>query len=336
MAPGISSRAKRLIPWVGAALLLTYIGLTTHWESAWQAIKQADFLPILSIVAIGTLITFAVDTLGVMLAVRQFVAKVTWRQTLPVKATSYLLNVINYNAALVGMAWYFKRIRDVSFWRAFGCLFVLNFMDILALAVLAAVGLLLNMGSDALDPVAVGLAWTFVLGAAAGFPLMIFTIQLGLRIPILSTIAKWQMLAPFREFRWRALPTLLASRLALLLGYFTIQFCFFPQFGVHVPFAVMFFYFPLGTLVQAIPIAPSGLGTMHAFNRFAYSAYVDPGLGASDGVLDACTTSQIILGLLVRVVVAWAFMGKFSKEVIQQASQGAEAPEELPAGDGRR
>ncbi len=320
---GVWPLFKRILPWFGAAALLGYIGYTTSWESAWQALKHADPVPVALILLIGTLGTFCIDTLGVSVTVSRFVSPVSWRQALPVKATSYMLNVINYNAALVGMAWYFQRIRDVSFWRALGSLFVLNVMDILALAVLIAAGLLLNLSELGLQPVAVGTAWGILAGVGLGFPLFIVTLQKGLKIPILTRIATLQLLAPFRDFRWSMLPGLMAPRLALLLGYLTIQFFFLPQFGIHVPVRVLLFYFPLGTFVQAVPIAPSGLGTMHAFNRWAYHDYVDAGLGDPDGVLDACTTAMIVVGLLVRVVVAWAFLGRFSKEVIRQASESA-------------
>lgn len=318
---GIWQKVKRLLPWFGAAVLLGYIGWTTSWESAWQALQHADVIPVTLILLIGTLTAFCIDTLGVSITVSRFISRVTWRQALPVKATSYMLNVLNYNAALVGMAWYFQRIREVSFWKVLGSLFVLNVMDIVALAVLLSVGVVVNGGLSEMDPLARATAWGIIGGVGIGFPLFIVTLQKGLQIPILTRIANMQILAPFRDFRWRMLPLLLLPRLALLGSYMAVQYALFPQFGVDLPIRALLLYFPLSTFVQAIPIAPSGLGTIHAFNRWAYHDFVKPGMGDPDGVLDACTTTMIVVALVFRVAVAWAFLGRFSKEVIKQASQ---------------
>lgn len=324
-AVGLWPRVRQLLPWAGATVLLGYIGWTTSWESAWVALKHADVIPVTLILLGGTLLSFSVDTLGVSITVSRFIGRVTWRQALPVKATSYMLNVLNYNAALVGMAWYFQRIREVSFWRVLGSLFVLNVMDIVALALLLAVGIAVNGGLSGIDPLARATAWGILGGVGVGFPLFVVTLQKGLQIPILTRLAHMQILAPFRDFRWSMLPVLLLPRLALLMSYMAVQFALFPEFGVAIPLRALLVYFPLSTFVQAIPIAPSGLGTIHAFNRWAYHDFVQPGMGDPDGVLDACTTTLIVVALVFRVAVAWAFLGRFSKEVIQQASR-ANAP----------
>ena len=315
---------KRLLPWMAAAGLLVYIGLTTCWDSALEALSRAEPLPVVATIVVGILAAFMTDTMGVSLVVSRLAASVSWRQALPVKATSYMLNVINYNAALVGMAWYVKRIRDVSFWRVLGALFVLNVMDLVALGLIAGAGLLANVGNAGIEPAARVLGYLALAGAIVGFPLVLVTIRRGLRVPLLSRVASWQIFAPLRDFEWKMLPLFLGVRIALLMIYLMVQYTFFPLFGVEVPFAVMLFYFPLGTFVQAVPIAPSGLGTMHAFNRWLYSDYVVAGMGDPSGVLDACTTALIVLGLGMRLLVAWAFLGRFSKDVIRQASAGVE------------
>ena len=102
---------KRVLPWVGSGVLVTYMVMTTDLQGVADALESVNPLHLGVLMVVGTLVAFFCDTIGVAMSFRAFLAPVTFRETIPIKATSYLLNVLNYNAALAGMALYISRSR---------------------------------------------------------------------------------------------------------------------------------------------------------------------------------------------------------------------------------
>lgn len=321
---GGGSRWKKFLPWVGTAVILVYLGTTTDLRTVTDALADINIWAVLALGFGGTLVTFLTDSYCVKLAFSRFVCPVTYREALPIKATSYFLNILNYNLALVGMAFYLQRSKQAPFWKSLGSMFFLNVMDILGLCVLLAIGLLATWGTDTLATATQLVAWAMVAGGVCGFTLLVAMCKLNLRIPVLSRILKLEMLTPFSELNALIVVQFVALRILFLLQYLAAQYVFLRLFGVEIPVIRLLVYQPLLTFVQIIPISISGLGTTQVVMRHFYSPYVSAGPRYPSGIIDAFSTTSIFAFLFFRLLVAYFFLGDFSREVIKQAGKRTE------------
>jgi len=304
---------------MGTAALLCYLGWTTDIPTVLAAFSDVNLPLVLGVALVGTATTFATDSLCVSLAFSRFVSPLCYREALPVKATSYFLNILNYNAALVGMALYVKRSKGAPFWKALGSLFFLNVTDILALCTTLAIGLVVTTGTDTLAPATLGVAWLIVVGGLCGGALGLLMLRLNIKIPVLTRIMKADVLAPLTQVKATQLLGFVGLRIFFLLQYFVCQYAFLPLFGITVPFARLLVYLPILTFIQIVPISISGLGTVQLVMRHFLSGYVAVAAAEPFAVVDACSTAAIFGFLLFRVLLAYAFLGKLSREVIAQA-----------------
>jgi uncharacterized membrane protein YbhN (UPF0104 family) len=321
---GGSAKWKKFLPWLGTALILIYLVTTTDLHTVTSALADINIWAVLALGFGGTLVTFFTDSYCVKLAFSRFVCPITYREALPIKATSYFLNILNYNLALVGMAFYLQRSKQAPFWKSLGSMFFLNVMDILGLCVLLTIGLLATWGTDTLTTATQLIAWVMVAGGVFGFALLVAMCKLNLRIPVLSRVLKLEMLAPFSELNVVLVLQFVALRILFLMQYLAAQYLFLRLFGVEIPVVRLLVYQPLLTFVQIIPISISGLGTTQVVMRHFYSPYVTAGTRHPAGIIDAFSTTSIFAFLFFRLLVAYLFLGDFSREVIKHAGQAEE------------
>ncbi len=321
------AHVKRLLPWLGTGILLAYMATTTDLETIGHSLADVNIVAVLLLASVGTLATFLIDSFCVARVFTRFVCKVSYREALPIKATSYFLNILNYNLALVGMAFYLQRSRQAPFWSSLGSLFFLNVMDILTLCVLLVVGLMATQGTGVLDGSTEVVAWFMAAGGFGGFALVVLMLKLDLKIPVVSRLLKLQMLAPLADLNVGTVFYFLGLRMCLLLTYLGSQYILLQLFAIDVPLLRLVVYNSLITFVQIVPISVAGLGTVQVVMRHFYAPFVVRATGQAAAVVDAYSTTSIFSFVIFRVIVAYFFLGEFSREVIRDAEHAA------PAGD---
>jgi uncharacterized membrane protein YbhN (UPF0104 family) len=325
------ARLKRLLPWLGTGVLLAYMATTTDLKTIGNSLAEVNIVAVILLAALGTLATFLIDSYCVAKAFSRFVCKVSYREALPIKATSYFLNILNYNLALVGMAFYLKKSRQAPFWNSLGSLFFLNVMDILTLCVLLCIGLAATQGTGVLDTATEVVAWLMAAGGFGGFALVVLMLKLDLRVPFVSKLLRLQMLAPLADLDFITVIHFLGLRAALLLTYLGSQYILLQLFGIDVPLLSLVVYNSLITFVQIIPISVAGLGTVQVVMRHFYAPYVVQATKQAAAVVDAYSTTSIFSFVLFRVVVAYFFLGEFSREIIRDAEHAAPGDVEDPS-----
>jgi uncharacterized membrane protein YbhN (UPF0104 family) len=353
---------KRILPWVVSLGLLAYLGWTTDLPRVWDAFQRVPALPFALLAVGGTLVAFLWDTLCVTVVFRRFNAPVGFREMLPLKGASYLLNIINYNAAMGGMALYLRRVRGVSFLESASSLLFMNVLDVFLLCALIGVGLLVSgdAAGAALSPVArEGLAWV-----VAVFGLLLDW-NAGLDFLVLGRLRSWRIFHAFRLARLADWAWLAALRLPMVLLYVTISWLYAGLFGIDVPFASMVLLQPIVIFVGTVPITIAGLGTTQVVMRAVYGPFASylaagaaaapaavalaaplaavPGAGTAalatgaglsvaaaqyfdpTPLVDAFSTGAIFSVVLVRLTIGYAFLARVSREL--RAGAGARAGE---------
>jgi uncharacterized membrane protein YbhN (UPF0104 family) len=313
------ARARQVLPFVGMALLLAYFLSSTDLPAVWKALQTADITRF-SLVVVGvTLAVWVYDSLCLVWLVRRTLGHRgkpgggTFAEIAPVKAVSYVLNIVNYHAASLGMAFLVGRRKGVPFLEAAGAFAVLSYLDLLAVAGMAVLGLLV-------DPTVVsanhGLHEWIQAVAATLFALAVLSLvllQSGWQVPWLVRLRQVSVLRPLSALGPTAMLQGLLLRVGLVLAYTVATVLIMQAFGMQPQWGRMLVAMPILTVVGTVPISVSGIGTTQVLMRVLYAPFVVS--GAPGPVIDAFSSAMIVGYIVVRVVLAAPFLRKITAEL---------------------
>ncbi len=318
--PSRLQRLRRVVPFAGAGLLLAYFAWTADLSAAAAAVGQADIALVVAVLLLGTGVTWIFDSLclvwliEVTLGGRGRPGGAGLREMAPLKAASYVLNIINYNAATLGMAWVVSRRKAVGFIESAAALAVLSYLDLVALAGLVVAGLIVAPETFAGHAdIQQAMTWTAAsIFAVAVVLLLLLQSRLSLgpleRLRSLSIVRPLAALSPSRMLVGVAL------RAAFVMCYVVIHYWMMRAFGMSPTWGSLLVIVPVLTVVGVVPISVSGIGTTQVLARTLYAAFVTDGRPA-DPVIDAWSTLTIFGFILVRVLLALPFLSRIQDEV---------------------
>jgi hypothetical protein len=206
-----------------------------------------------------------VDSFVVQQAVTWFNVPVAYRDILPVRATAYILALVNSLLGQGGVAVYLHRRHALPFWEITGTMLFLSFVEIYQLALYSFVGAAAAGELGARAPVAV----YAVLAVYLVLHLWYFSRPRGGRLGELRVLATFHRARPSHYLR------LLAYKTPNLLAAVTVHWLALPLFGMHVPFLVLLTYLPLVFFFAALPIAAAHLGPSQLAWLYFFGPWVD-------------------------------------------------------------
>ena len=115
-----TSKVRRILPVVGTIVLIGYLVWSTDLDAASAAFARADLVATMVTLVSFTLVIWLFDSaclvwlIDVTLGHRGEQRPMLLRQIAAIKAASYILNIINYNAATIGMGWLVSRRKKVG------------------------------------------------------------------------------------------------------------------------------------------------------------------------------------------------------------------------------
>lgn len=214
---------------------------------------------------------FLVDAFVVERAVSWFNVPVAYRDVLPVRATTYILSLLNTQLGQGGIALYLHRRHAIPFWQVTGTVLLLSFVEVYQLALYSFLGALASGEIGRSVPVAV----YAVLAAYLAAHLWYFSRPRGGRL------GRLPVLTAFRHARPAHYARLLLLKTPNLLAAVTVHWLALPLFGMHVPFTMLLTYLPIVFFAAALPIAAAHLGpSQAAWVYFFRGAAPEPGLVA--------------------------------------------------------
>jgi hypothetical protein len=159
--------AKRLIPWVITigcfAFLYTRIagpaeaqGLSVVGYLA-SVFASVNWLAWLALMIPYSLLFFAIDSLIVWRVINWFDAQVKYVDILPVRASTYILSILNEQVGKGAMAYYLNRREGVPGWKVVSSMLFIMVCELLYLCAWANIGVALQW--DSLPAVFHGLPW---------------------------------------------------------------------------------------------------------------------------------------------------------------------------------
>jgi hypothetical protein len=187
----------------------------------------------------------AVDAAVVRQAVTWFNVPVRYADVFPIRATTYILTLLNTQLGQGGLAVFLHKRYGLPFWQITGTVLVLMLVEMYQLALYSFVGATLTgeLG-HAVSP------WPYaVLAAYLVFHLWFFS------KPRSGRIGSAQVLQTFYRARPRQYLVLLVMKTPNLLAAVTVYWLALSFFGVTLPFTAILTFLPLIFFFSAMPAA---------------------------------------------------------------------------------
>jgi uncharacterized membrane protein YbhN (UPF0104 family) len=324
MATSTRDRIRQIVPLVGTVLLLSYLGYTTDFAKLRDALAHADLGQYAVVLCTGAIVAWLYDTACVTWLVAQTLGDqgkpLKLRELLPVKAASYAINAVSYPLATLAISWAVARRKKVAFLEATGALAVLAYLDVLALGGMVAAGLLLAPEVIASQPELqrpVQIATLLILGGGvAGIAL----VQSKWPWPMLQRLQQLQLLRPIVHMAPGKLLLGFILRVGLLLIYAATNFMIMRSFGMEPQWGRLLVVMPFLTVLGALPLSVSGLGTTQIPMRQFYAPFITDGRPAAP-VIDAFSSAMILGYMVVRLVLALPFLRGILQELREKKAE---------------
>ncbi len=218
----------------------------------WEALAGANLVPYLAIMLPYSVLYLLVDTFCVTRVINWFNCRVAYADILPIRATTYLLTLLNSPLGQGGIAVYLNRRDGIPFLEVASSVLFLMFVEVYQLTVFSSLGV--AFAGRAFDQ---PFAMVYVVLYAYLALHLVFFWLFG---PRLEGVPAARMLRAFRLARPRHYLLLLLYKspnflMATVVYYFALK-CF----GMHLPYFELLFYLPIIFFSAALPIGAAHLG----------------------------------------------------------------------------
>jgi hypothetical protein len=245
---------------------------------------------------------FLVDSFVVQQAVSWFNVPVAYRDVLPVRATTYILSLVNTQLGQGGIALYLHRRYGLPFWEITGTVIFVSFVEVYQLALYSFVGAAAGGELGRIAPLPV----YFALVVYLGIHLWWFS------RPRRGRLGEARLLTAFRRARPRDYLRLLLYKTPNLLAAVTVHWLALPLFGMHIPFTTLLTYLPLVFFFAALPIAAAHLGPSQAAWVYFFRGW------APEAGLIAYSLAAHLTFMLMNSLIGLLFLRRASRELAER------------------
>src|SRR5687768_59411 len=250
-------KLTKIAPWVITAAILFYLFKKVPFGEVLEAGSRAALWTIPALVLV-VLSIYLADCLAVWKTFGWFVARLSFRETLVLRAATYLLAMVNYTLGQGAFVYFLNRTRGVKVMRAAAAVLLIMGINVLLLLLLATLGLLL--GAEPLPGLQRG-----VYIAYAG--LFVYIVLLIWKPPFLTRRPALEvLLSAGLGGHLKALLVRVPHTCALLV----FNYVAFRAFGVQVPVLQLVLCLPVVFLAGVLP-AVAGLGPVQAAMVFFFA-----------------------------------------------------------------
>jgi uncharacterized membrane protein YbhN (UPF0104 family) len=300
MRGAVGTKALRQVaPWAVTVAIFAFLFWRIPVDRVAATLAAADWPRYLLLMAPYSAFYFLFDALVVQRAVSWFNVPVPYRDILPVRATTYILSLVNTQLGQGGVALYLHRRHGLPFWEITGTVVLLSFVEIYMLAFYSFVGALAGGELGSRAP-------TWVYAVLAGYlvvHLWYFSRPRG------GALGRTRLLTAFRRARPSQYLGLLLYKTPNLLAAVTVHWLALPLFGMHVPFATLLAFLPLVFFFAALPIAAAHLGPSQA----AW-VYLFRGAAPEEGLLAYSFAAHLVF-MLMNALIGLGFLRRAAREL---------------------
>ncbi len=286
---GLAGRAAFLAL---SAACFAYLYFRLDGAAAREGLSLADYMaavfanvewaPWLALMVAYSGLYFCIDTLVVTRALHWFVSPIRYRDLLPIRASAYIISLVNEQVGKGAMAYYLNRRHRVPGWEVGSVMLFVMFCEVFYLLFWATVGFALSGGG--LPP-----AFGLVPWLAAGAVLFLIAWILYFRGALWpgSGLRDRRILHAFRTATLRHYALFVALRSPALLAAVIVYTVALRLFGVEASFVSLLGYLPVVFFAAAVPtpmraaaitfwviLFPENEGQMAAFGFVQHNFFI--------------------------------------------------------------
>jgi len=211
---------------------------------------------------------WVIDSLCLTWVVQRFNAPLRLREIAPIRASMYLLALINTNLGQGGVAWYLHRRAGIPLIEMLSSILFIGLMEVYQLFAFSTLGVIFYQAGSTSQRTIVHLLRIVYAVAWLALAMLIGFFALVRRS---DRVRAWIAASPVRAFartfvqaRPRDYAIVLAIKAPSFLASLIVQFLALRLYGISIPFVELVLFLPLVFLVAALPIAVAHLGTSQA------------------------------------------------------------------------
>jgi hypothetical protein len=275
----------RFLPWLLTIVIFAILFARIPLPKVLAALQRVQVLPYLALMLPYSVLYCLIDSFVLTRAIQWFQRRVPYRRIIPVRASSYILSILNPGLGQGAAAFYIHRREHLPFWAVAGTILFIGIMEICQLALYAGIGIAGFHTHLALAFAPIYL----VLGAALTLGLLVLhrgvaPVQraltwLGRRLrrdPTYVARIDFQqvpLVRPLTMARPRHYLLTILYKLPLFLCAIMLHHLALRLFGVYVPLIDLFTFLPIVFLVASLPVTVAHLGTSQAAWLYFFAAY---------------------------------------------------------------
>jgi len=259
---------RKVLPYFGTLFIFALIFWRIPAGKVAEALAQAPALKFFGVFLPYSAIYWIIDSACLTWVVRRFNQPFRLREILPIRASMYLLSLINTNLGQGGVAWYLHRKAQVPFLEILSSILFIALLEVYQLFLFSTAGVVFYRPVSAMQTELVHtlrIVYAVAWGALAA--MIIFFAQARRNSTVRAWISDSRVGSISRTFmaaRPHDYAIVLAIKapsfgLALLAQHFALGL-----YGITIPFVKLVLFLPLVFLAAALPISIAHLGTSQA------------------------------------------------------------------------
>jgi hypothetical protein len=315
--PGVGAILKKLAPYFIAVVVLGWVLHSTDRRKLLDALHHAPMLAFIAMSAVMLVLNCAADTFAMLAVFRRFGCRVPYKDLYLVRASTYLLAVLNYHVGQAAIVGYLYRVRRVPLLRASGWILFIIGVNVGTLFLLASAGATRTTGS---------LAMLHYVPLACAVGIVVYAALLTLKPRLLADRA---LLKPLFEM---GIPGHIMGVLVRLphIGVLLVwHYVSLRMFDVQVSPGAALLYLPAYFAVSSIPgLSVNGIGVAQLVAVFFFAPFAlvpagtaDPAAAQKAAVMAyslATSGISIVLQCLLGVIcLRWATARGLKPEAIE-------------------
>lgn len=295
-APPVLPAWRRALPFLVAALLLTFVLYRIDFHAFWEAVSRTHYVLFFAFTLVFNAALLGADALATAQVYNALVCPVRYAELFVIRGASYLPSLLNHHVGQAWLTYFMAKVYKASLWRVAGATLLVYATTFGCVYLIGAAALPFHHGS---------VPWLVPVTLAIGVSGLAYLVVIATKPAFLRSR---QTTAALLESGLRGHLLALAYRLPHVVVLFFGTWVPFLFFGIDVPFTDALAFIPVVMLVTALPITPQGIGTREFVALQLLAGYAPGNPQAQAGTVAATTLSWAVSLTLVQVVFAPVFM----------------------------
>jgi hypothetical protein len=315
-------RVGRAAAWLVTGTLLFFLFRKIPFATVVAATRAAAGW-VIPAGAAGIAAIYLADSFAIWKTFGWFLAPLSFAQVLVVRGATYLLAAINYNVGQGAIVYFVHRATGAPVLRGVATVLLVMGVNVLALLVLASVGLAIAPDVPHSVTVVVGVAYA------------------GLAVYALAVAARPRWLAKRPVFDVLLAAGVAGHARALLVrvphivSLMVFQIVILRGFGVAVPIGQAVVALPIVFFIAVLPISVQGLGTTQAAMVFFFARYAAGDADAQKAAVLAASLFATALALTLQTALGLACLrSRVGRELQTAAADASAGPAPNPGPSG--